>query len=172
MTVAAEHHANPATADWLPHVEFVLDHRPEVVWPLIVHWERWITDYRVEHLSGEPDQVGERKRISLLDQSGAVSGYFSVEVVRLTPAKQLAYRILPLEQPAFGYDAVRGFEIFRLYEMHGKTLVTYQTVAQLESSRMAQAAFDVHVQQSLEAGSRAWPEKYIPELHRLLQAAA
>jgi hypothetical protein len=169
---SAENRAYVSTADWLPHVEFMVDHPPEVVWPLIVHWERWIKDYRLEHLSGERDQVGERKRISLLDQNGVVAGFFSVEVVRLTPAKQLAYRILPLEQPAFGYDAVRGYEIFRLYDLHGKTLVTYQTVAQVESSHMQQADFDVHVRQSLDSGSRAWPEKYIPELRRLLQAEA
>jgi hypothetical protein len=172
MKDSGEIRARTSIADWLPHFDFVLDSAPADVWPLVVHWERWIKDYRVEHISGQQDAVGERKQITLLDQSGKASGHFSVEVVRFLPGKQLAYRILPLEEPAFGYDAVRGYEIFRLYDLRGKTLVTYQTVAQLESSRMQQADFDVHVQQSLEAGSRAWPEKYIPELRRLLQTAA
>jgi hypothetical protein len=158
-----------AAAEWLPHAQAVLDSPPEEVWPLVLRWDRWIKDYRVEHVSGERDAVGERKRVSLLDESGQVSGSFSVEVVRLVPNQRLAYRLLPLEKPAFGYERVQGYEIFDLYEVGDKTLVTYQTVARVKSALMTQPDFDMHVKKGLEAGARAWREKYWPELRKLLK---
>lgn len=158
-----------AQFDWLPRMDFILDHAAEDVWPLIVHWEKWIRDYRSEHVSGKQDTIGEIKKISKLAEDGKVQGYFFVEVVRLIPGKRLVYRILPLEKPAFEVESIRGYEIFNLYEINEKTFVTYETVAQLETSLLDKEDFNSQWRQAERAGMDAWSQRYVPELKKLLK---
>lgn len=162
--------AKPTIIDWLPRIDFIIDHPAEDVWPLVVHWERWIEDYRSEHVSGERDAVGEIKKISKLGEDGKVTGYFFNEIVRLIPKERLVYRVLPLEEPAFGLERIRGYEMFNVYEMNGKTLVTYQTVAQLETSLMSQEELNAAFGQQANANAvRMWSETYVPKLRKLLE---
>lgn len=157
-----------AFSDWLPHAQCVLDQPPQIVWPHVLRWDEWIRDYRLEHLTGQKDAVGERKRVSLLDEAGNVSGSFHVQVAALVPNTRLAYRILPFEKPAFGFERVQGYELFNLYDLGAKTLLMYQTIASVETSLMPQEQFATHVSNALQAGGGAWNEKYWPELRRRL----
>ena len=149
--------------DWLPRFDFTIDHPVEDVWPLIVHWERWLTNYRVEHVSGERDQVGEVKKVT------NDAGSFSVEIVRLVPNERLVYRILPNEEIISHLDP-EGFEIFNVYSLSdSKTLVTYETVGHMGSSlKLEQNALDAHFRQLENEISQRWSDNYVPELRRLL----
>jgi hypothetical protein len=166
--------AGSAHVDWLPNIHFVLDHPIAKVWPRLVHWDEWITGYECEHLSGPVDAAGERKRITYwLDETGSSTGHFLVDVVRLETERRLVYRLLPLtedqgEQPG-GVSFQRGHEIFNVYELSGdQTLVTYETVAELESSTLKQSEFAaLHAEEEAAASSR-WLGDYVPELERLL----
>lgn len=146
----------------------VLDANVEQVWPLILHWERWITDYRVEHVSGGRDQPGQIKRVSRLADGGTPAGYFLVEIVRLEVNERLVYRFLPLREPAFGVERITGYEIFNLMQLGAKCLVTYETVAQLETTRLTQELFSESWRGAQVAGARTWADRYIPELKKLL----
>jgi len=158
---------NISTADWLPRIDILLDFSVEDVWPLVIHWEKWIRTYHCENVSGRPDEVGEIKKISKLDPAGKSARHFFVEVVRLEPEERLVYRILPPEEGAL--EAARGYEIFNLFDLGGRTLVSYETVAQLVTSKVDQAALDARVHRDHAAAQNDWAYKYIPELHRLLR---
>jgi len=160
-----------ARIDWLPRIDFFLDHPAKDVWPLLVHWEKWIKTYRSEHVSGPIDAVGEIKKISSLAPDGSVSGYFLIEIVRLVPKERLAYRILSRAEFSLApVEAIHGYEIFNVYEIGGRTLVTYQTIAEMETSKLSQAEFDAQNAKDLEVGVRSWHEMYVPELRKLLQS--
>lgn len=160
--------AAAARVDWLPRIDVVLDASVGRVWPLILHWERWIMDYRVEHVSGARDQPGQIKRVSQLAEDGTTAGYFLVEIVRLEVNERLVYRFLPLPEPAFGVERITGYEIFNLMQVGAKCLVTYETVAQLETTRLTQELFSENWRGAQVAGARAWADRYIPELKKLL----
>jgi uncharacterized protein YndB with AHSA1/START domain len=168
----AEQVAAAAHVDWLPHVHFVLDHPVREVWPHLLHWEEWIGGYECEHVSGPVDAVGEKKRVTFWkDEHAGATGHFFAEIVRLEPERRLVYRLLPLpeEEQLPGVEFARGHEIFNLYELsEDQTLVTYETVVELESSTMEQDGF-TSMYREQEAGSPSrWLDNYVPELERLL----
>jgi uncharacterized protein YndB with AHSA1/START domain len=162
-----------AHVDWLPHVQFVLDHPRSKVWPRLVHWDEWISGYECEHESGPVDGTGEIKRITYQGEDGTSAGHFFVEVVRLEPEQRLVYRLLPLtegeaDQPG-GVSFQRGHEIFNVYELsEHQTLVTYETVAELESSTLEQSEFATMHAGEEAAVSSHWLGDFVPELERLL----
>jgi uncharacterized protein YndB with AHSA1/START domain len=169
---ATEQVAANAHVDWLPHVHFVLDHPVREVWPHLVHWEEWIAGYECEHVSGPVDAPGEKKRITFWqDESGSTTGHFFAEIVRLEPERRLVYRLLPLpaDEQLPGVQFARGHEIFNVYELTAdRTLVTYETVAELESSTMDEGAFTaLYTEQEADASPR-WLDHYVPELERRL----
>jgi hypothetical protein len=158
---------NISTADWLPRIDFLLDFSAEDVWPLVIHWEKWIRTYHCENVSGRADEVGEIKKISKLDPEGKSTRHFFVEVVRLAPKERLVYRILLPEESDL--EAASGYEIFNLFDLGGRTLVSYETVAQLVTSKVDQGALDARVHRDHAAAQNDWANKYIPELQRLLR---
>jgi len=174
MATATE--AQTARVDWLPHVHFVLDHPVGEVWPYLVHWEEWISGYECEHVSGPVDAVGEKKRITFWqDDDGSPPGHFFAEVVRLEPERRLVYRLLPFpeEEQVPGVTAARGHEIFNAYPLsESRTLVTYETVAELESSSMDADAFTTLYGEQEAASPSRWLETYVPALERLLRERA
>jgi len=161
-----------ASVDWLPRIDFMLDHPAEAVWPFLVHWYRWIKNYRCEHVSGPVDAVGEMKRISKLDDAGKVTEHFHIEIVRLIPRERLAYRILSQADYSLGsISHIYGYEIFNVHPLKERTLVSYETVAGMESSQLSQTEFQKAADDDLTTGLRCWQEQYIPELRRLLSKA-
>jgi hypothetical protein len=164
--------AASAHVDWLPHAHFVLDHPVREVWPYLLHWEEWISGYECEHVSGPVDAVGEKKRITFWqDETGDTTGHFFAEIVRLDPERRLVYRLLPLpgEEQLPGVGFARGHEIFNAYEQsENQTLVTYETVAELESSTMKQDDFGALYGEQEAGSSPRWLENHVPELKRLL----
>jgi uncharacterized protein YndB with AHSA1/START domain len=162
-----------ASVDWLPRIDFMLEHPVESVWPLLVHWEKWIDPYRCEHVSGPVDAVGEMKRVSQVDAAGKVLEYFHIEIVRLVPKERLAYRILSHGDYQLGpISHIHGYEIFNVHPLKERTLVTYETVAGLESNQITQAEFDKATEGDLTTGLRRWQEEYIPKLRGLLSKKA
>lgn len=168
-----EQGAATAHVDWLPHVQFVLPYPRSKVWPRLVRWDEWITDYECEHESGPVDAPGEVKRVTYQNDDGSSAGHFFIEVVRLEPERRLVYRLLPLTedeavQPG-GVGAQRGHEIFNVYELsENQTLVTYETVAELESSTVEQSEFAATHAEEEAAVSPHWLGDYVPVLERLL----
>jgi hypothetical protein len=162
-----------AHTDWLPHIDFVLDHPVKDVWPRLVHWDDWISGYECEHVSGPVDAVGERKKVIFWkDETGSDTGHFFVEIVRLEPERRFVYRLLPLpeEEQLEGVAFARGHEIFNVYALSDKqTLVSYETVAELESSRMGESDFTALYAGQEAATSPHWLSQFVPELKRLLE---
>jgi hypothetical protein len=162
-----------AHVDWLPHTHFVLDHPVRDVWPHLLHWEEWIDGYECEHVSGPVDGVGEKKRVTFWQgEGGGATGHFFAEIVRLEPERRLVYRLLPLpddeQLPGVGY--ARGHEIFNVYELaENRTLVSYQTVAELESSTMPQDEFTSVYSEQEAASTPRWLDNHVPQLKRLLK---
>jgi len=169
---ATEEVAASARVDWLPHVHFVMDRPVREVWPRLVHWEEWIGGYECEHVSGPVDAPGEKKRITFWqDETVGTAGHFFAEIVRLEPERRLVYRLLPLpgEEQLPGVGFARGHEIFNVYELsENQTLVTYETVAELESSTMRQGDFTAMYAEQEAASSPRWLGHYVPQLERLL----
>lgn len=162
-----------ARADWLPRVDFVLDCKAERVWPLLHQWDMWINGYRCEHVAGEPGKVGEIRKHSQLADDGTILGHYCVEVVRLIPHRRIVYRIVPLEEPFLNIENMRGYLIFNLYEIGDRsTLVTYESVVELESSLESQEEFSARWNQPelavKDVDMEVWSQTYIPALQELL----
>ena len=156
--------------DWLPHIDFELDHPVEKVWPHLVDWDKWMPDKVCEHVSGPENAVGSVHSIATL-QDGQVVSTIYAEIVRLEPDRRLAYRLLPSREPAglAAVDAARGHLIWSLYPLPGdRTLMVYETVAEMESSSLAQDEFTAQFAEAEVTGNRHWLDDYVPELKRLL----
>src|SRR5258707_3907891 len=105
-----------ALANWLPRIDFILEHPIEQVWPIILDWKAWMNDFRIEHVSGPTDQVGEIDRMSYVDKSGKTTdGGFLLELVEISPEMRLVYRLLPLKESYGLVDSMHGYEVFNLY---------------------------------------------------------
>ncbi len=158
-----------AKVDWLPRIDFLLDHPVQKVWPYILRSDKWIKTYRFEHLSGQHNAPGEIKRLSQLGDDGDVQGAFLVETVRVIPEKRLVYRLLPLDEPFRTTEKINGYEIFNLYELDERTLVTYETVARVETTLVSQEEFGSQWLSADGNTMSSWFETYIPELQRQLE---
>jgi uncharacterized protein YndB with AHSA1/START domain len=161
--------AAKAHVDWLPRIEFELDHPVGEVWPHIVVWDSWMDDKVAEHVSGPKDAVGETKRVGTLKDGQEVNHFFC-EVVRVEPEKRLAYRLLPLREPLDEVDSARGHLIFTLFALpENRTLVVYETVGEMESSTLDQDQMTAQYAAAEAAGAPHWLEHYVPELERRLK---
>lgn len=157
-----------STVNWLPRIDFTLDHAVTDVWPLVLDWDKWITDYRREHVSGDRGMVGEINKFIRLEDGG----YFLAETVGLIPNARLVYKFLPLEEPFVDIEVIEGYEIFNLHAISkSRTLVEYETVARMESSLLPEADFREKYEHTSTIGSQGWTEKYIPALRELLESS-
>lgn len=163
-----------AHVDWLPHIDFVLGHAVEKVWPHIVDWDRWMPDKVCEHVSGPKDAAGEVKSVDTV-RDGEVIETFQAEIVRFEPNRRLAYRILPLGDNSglAGVSSARGHLIFNIYSIPGeRTLLVYESLIEMESVSIGQAEFTSQSAAEELAGHAHWLETYVPELKRMLAGAA
>lgn len=159
-----------AHVDWLPHIDFVLQHPVAQVWPHIVDWDKWMPGKVCEHVSGPTDAVGEIKSILTLED-GKVVESIQAEIVRLEPQRRAAYRLLPLGEDAglAGVDSARGHMIFNIYALPGdRTLLAYESVIEMESRSLGQDEFNAQFAGEEAAGNAHWLDSYVPELKRLL----
>lgn len=161
---------NISAVDWLPRIDFLLDHPVTKVWPYLLRWDTWISNYTCEHLSGEPDKSGEIKRITSFNDNGEAQGSFHVEVVRVEPEQRLVYRLIPFDEPVFGVEEISGYEIYNVYDLDGKTLVTYETVARMATTLSSQDELSARWGPAHEQTVRTWLDTYVPDLRRLLEA--
>jgi len=121
-----------------------------------------------KHESGPVDAVGEVKSIDTLADGEVVSTIYG-EIVRFEPERRLASRLLPLREGFGGIDAARGHMIFNVYPLPGdRTLVVYETVAEMVSTTLAQDEFTSQFAAAEEAGRAHWLGDYVPVLKRLL----
>jgi uncharacterized protein YndB with AHSA1/START domain len=159
-----------AHIDWLPHIDFVLEHPVEKVWPHLVDWDKWMPDKVCEHVSGPTDAAGEVKSIVTLQDGEPISTIYG-EIVRFEPDRRIVYRILPVREAAGlgGIDGARGHMIFNIYALPGdRTLLAYETVAEMESTSLAQDEFTSQFAEGEVTGNKHWLADYLPELKRLL----
>jgi len=158
-----------AAVDWLPHHGFFVEAPVDAVWPFIVDWTTWVDDKRLDHVSGERGAIGEVQRLGTVNAEGVVVSSFLVETARIIPNVRLAYRILPHASDKTHVDRSEGYAIFHLYPVESRTLVTYETVARMETSSVSQEEFDATTERSEAAGQTRWNERYIPRLRMLLR---
>jgi len=158
-----------AHIDWLPHIDFVLDAPVEQVWPHLLDWDKWMPDKVCKHVSGPEKAVGAVESIDTLHDGEVVSTIYG-EIVRLDPERRIAYRLLPFrEQGLAGIDAARGHMIWNIYPLDGgRTLLAYETVAEMESSSIEQGEFTKQFAEAEITGNKHWLDDYVPELKRLL----
>jgi hypothetical protein len=170
MATTGDATATRSHVDWLPHIHFELDHPVEKVWPHLLDWDEWMPDKVCEHVSGPEKATGAVQSVATL-QDGEVVSTIHAEIVRLEPERRLAYRLLPF-RGATGLaviDSARGHMIWNLYPLPGgRTLLAYETVAEMESSSVEQDEFTARFAAAEETGSEHWLEDYVPELKRLL----
>ena len=158
--------------DWLPRIDFVVDYPVREVWPLIVRWDLWVHDKPVTHVSGEADQLGTIKKVSFMKDGKEVS-CFLFQIVRLIQDVRLVSRVLPLPAPIDGFESFRGYTIFNLFNLgEGKTLVSYETVCDCESTLLSEEEAEAVIGTQADADTvNHWHAHYIPELKRLLAEA-
>jgi len=153
--------------DDLFHIAFVLDAPASDVWPFILDWEKWLTVFRCNHVSGGVDQIGEVKKVVYLNEQEEWEDSFLAEIVRLVPGSRLVYKLRPIEKPSLPLENLHGYMIFNLYCLDDKTLITYESAAQFEVSQT-----DVETSYGQEHEEHAvdeWLEKYVPQLQKLLR---
>jgi uncharacterized protein YndB with AHSA1/START domain len=161
-----------AHIDWVPRVDFVLDHPVEAVWPYLFDWNEWMMDKRLEHVSGPKDAPGEQLRVATVKDGKEVNSFLT-EIVRVEPEKRVVYRLLLRPDGTFGLadvDRARGHMIFNLYPLDGnRTLLSFESVAEMESSTLGQEEMTAQFDAVEAAGAPHWLEHYVPELERLLK---
>ena len=55
---------DPLFADMVSNVTVVLQHPTDVVWPHLLNQAAWMTEFKLETVGGERNQVGELKKIT------------------------------------------------------------------------------------------------------------
>jgi hypothetical protein len=114
------------------------------------------------------------RKISVLGRDGSPLRCAFTRIVRVEPNRRLACRIVGPEessegvQAEYGY-AMRGYTIFNLHDMDGKTLISYETVAEMEASHLTDEQIEDRVgRYAHQQAEHDWLEKYIPRLRELL----
>ncbi|HZQ63896.1 MAG TPA: hypothetical protein VFA66_01555 [Gaiellaceae bacterium] len=159
-----------AHIDWLPHIDFELDAPVSKVWPHLLDWDTWMPDKVCKHVTGPEKAVGAVESIETLSEGEVISTIYG-EIVRLEPERRIAYRLLPARETAglANIDSARGHMIWNLYPLPGdRTLLAYETVAEMESSSLGQEEFTAQFAAAEVTGRNHWLEDYVPELKRLL----
>src|SRR5947209_7796848 len=107
------------------HLETTFDYPIEQVWPYMINWNPWIADFVAHPVAGNPDSVGEVRRVSNFDETGRLARSFFHEVIKFDPPRQFIYQMV---SPLYEYDATSGeiteipiveFDINNLREVEG-----------------------------------------------------
>jgi len=158
------------SVDWLPRIDVVLEQAPADVWPWIVRTEAWMLDLRSEHIEGPAAQIGEVRRVTKIGEAGQSVSSFVKQLIVLQPNERIVFKMLRFEEPIGGFEELVGYAIYNLYDLRGRTLLIYETVSQLTTSRMSsEEALQAVGPEALSGVRRHWDEVYVPKLNALLK---
>jgi len=157
-----------STFDQLIRVEFILDYPVKLVWPHIVDRRAWIKTFQIETVAGVRGEEGEVIRISVMSGKEVVDEYFS-KTVKVIPNKQVIMKYLPHLKHIGAIYILRGYDVYELQEINGKTHVTFQTFQEYSASQIPEEDLRSSMESAAELGKKMWFEGYIPELKKLLQ---
>ena len=157
-----------STFDQLIRVEFILDYPAKVVWPYIVDRRAWIKTFPIKTVAGLRGKEGEIIRISVMSGEKTVEEYFS-KTVKVIPNKQVILKYLPQLKKAGAVYTLRGYDVYELQELNGKTHVIFQTFQEYSASQIPEEDLRSSMESAGELGKKMWLEDYIPELEKLLQ---
>ena len=93
-------------------------------------------DLRTEHIGGPASQIGEVRRVTKMGEAGQPLNCFVKQLIVLQPNERVVFKMLRFEEPISGFEELVGYAIYNLYDLHGRTLLTYETVSQLTACRM------------------------------------
>ena len=157
-----------ATFYQLIRIEFVLDYPAKKVWPYIIDRQSWITIFPSKTVAGSPGEEGEVVRVQVVSENAIVGEYFA-KTLRVIPGRQLVIKWLPPKMSPDGIDTLRGYDVYDLEEIDGKTKVIFQTFQEHTSRQWSEEDFHLIMKAGGELGHKRWREDYIPALRILLQ---
>jgi hypothetical protein len=106
----------------ITHSEVLIARPAADIWPYILDPSGWKMVVASDLIAGEPDQLGEVRRIS--GGSGDQAYTFTIETVALQVNSHKVVKIYPDDGTHFGFSA------WRLFEQPGGTLVTYDVYSE------------------------------------------
>ena len=99
-------------------------------------------------------------------------GYFYNEIIEVTPNRRLAYRLMSEREPDKyhqPWDVVSSYQVFDLYSLGDRALVTYQTIAKLENTDISDEKLSEYNRARRAVGEEKWNNLYFPKLEKMLQ---
>ena len=157
----------PVTFDLLIRVEFSLNYPAEVIWPHIIDTQAWLKTFPIETVAGKRGEEGEVIRISVNSGNGAVDSYYS-KTVKIVPKKLLIVKYLPWRNQIASTDNLRGYDVYELREINGKTRVIFQTFQEYSSGKRSEEEFQSLMKSAGHLAEKRWYEIYIPALKNVL----
>lgn len=158
------------------HVETVLDHPVEKVWPYLVYWEPWIAGYVIGSGSGKVDQEGETFDVRHFDEAGRIDESFTMKVIRFAPYQQF---VLERVSPHTSYDKdgdptvlrFTGYDINGIFDVGGKSLITTDVIGDKWHPGITPEEAEAMAAEFTKGAVEAWEGKYFPALRKLLAEA-
>lgn len=106
-------------------VQITFNHPAAEVWPHILNFKSWMTDYHFDMTSGEEHNEGAIIKATAINCSDDVpkAHHKFVRIVRIVPKKVLVLKVFSAEGGSLGDKDYVVFDTFNLVEHNGKTTV-------------------------------------------------
>ncbi len=113
----------PSEIDLITHAEVWIERPAEVIWPRILDASEWKKLATTSLHAGTKDTVGEVRLVRGGEGDGAYE--FFMETVALQTARHKVVKIYPEDRSHLGFAA------WRLFNIGGRTLVTYDVYSEM-----------------------------------------
>ena len=150
------------------HVETVLDHPVERVWPHALNIGGWMSAHRLEAIAGEPGKIGHFERVHPRNLSDDVPlpRYHLYGIAEIIPFKLIALEVLPEQGGSYGVTREwMSFDSIILTDMGARTNLTFLLV----DAHIGRGDSAFHARRSVElAEVRPLMQTYFQNLKRLI----
>jgi hypothetical protein len=151
------------------HVETIIDHPVEKVWPCALNIGSWMSAHRLETIAGEPMNVGHFERVYPRNLGAEVPPphYHLYGIAEIIPLKLIALEVLPEKGGSYG-DAHEwvSFDNILLSDIGAKTQVTFLMV-EIQLGKWDQRSRENR--NAVLEGVRPMLEGYFENLKRLVE---
>lgn len=157
------------------YVETVIDHPVAKVWPQALRIESWMTDHRLETLSGTPGKVGHFERVYMREIAPTIPAphYHLYGISEVIPLKCIALEVFPEKGGSYGNTREwMAFDSLLFTDIIDRTRVAFLQVHVNMGGEQKEDAAARQQRMKDEAVGRDRLERYFGNLKRLVALTA